>query len=144
MKLRRLLPTILLAASLSFVLVTWTNVGLGQNNVTPDDSVFAMLPESVVSLQLHEADLKSVLRALGKEYGLNLLVHEEVNGQITLGLENIALRDALQAIARTRGLTLVAGPGGTIEILPLETYQSRLQKVVAATKQAPPVESPPP
>jgi len=144
MELRKLLRTVLLAASLAFVLVLWTNVGLGQNNVTPDESVFAMLPESLISLQLNEADLKSVLRALGKEYRLNLLVHEEVNGLITLGLENIALRDALQAIARTRGLTLVPGPGGTIEILPLETYRSRVEKVVAVTRRTPPVESPPP
>jgi len=122
----------------------WTNIGLGQNRVTPDESVFAMLPESLISLQLNEADLKSVLRALGKEYRLNLLVHEAVSGLITLGLEDIALRDALQAIARTRGLTMVAGPGGTIEILPLETYQSRVEKVVAATRQTPPVESPAP
>ena len=144
MELRKLLRTVLLAASLAFVLVTWTKVAPGQNKVTPDESVFAMLPESLISLQLNEADLKSVLRALGKEYRLNLLVHEEVKGLITLGLEDIALRDALQAIARTRGLTLVAGPGGTIEILPLETYQSRVEKVVAATRRTPPVESPPP
>jgi len=45
MEPRKLLRTVLLAVSLSFVLVTWTNVGLGQNNVTPDSSVFAMLPD---------------------------------------------------------------------------------------------------
>jgi type IV pilus assembly protein PilQ len=145
MKPRKLFPAILLTASLVFALVFWTDVTLGKGEeVIPDESVFAMLPESLVSLQLHEADLKSILRALGKEYKLNLLVHEKIEGQITLGLENIALRDALQAIARNRGLKLVPGPGGTIEILPIQTYQARLKSVAAATREAAPVESPPP
>jgi len=146
MKPRRLLRTVLLAASLAFVLVTWTEVTQGQVALSQEGSVFAMLPESLISLHLHEADLKSILRALGKEYKLNLLVHEEVDGQITLGLDNIALRDALQAIARNRGLTLVAGPGGTIEILPIRTYQTRLKQIVAVTSAAAPAQSsqPPP
>jgi len=147
MILRKLLRTILLAASLVFAVVFWTDVTLGKGqDVIPDESVYAMLPESLISLQLHEADLKSILRALGKEYKLNLLVHEEVDGQITLGLENIALRDALHAIARNRGLTLVPGPGGTIEILPIRTYQTRLKQIVAATSAAAPAQSsqPPP
>jgi len=147
MELKRILPTIFLAASLAFAVVFWTDVTLGKGEeVIPEESVFAMLPESLISLQLHEADLKSILRALGKEYKLNLLVHEEVDGQITLGLENIALRDALQAIARNRGLTLVPGPGGTIEILPIRTYQTRLKQNIAVTSAAAPAKSskPPP
>jgi type IV pilus assembly protein PilQ len=142
---KKILPAILLTASLGFALVFWTDVTLGKGEeVIPGESVFAMLPESLVSLQLQEADLKSILRALGKEYKLNLLVHEEIEGQITLGLENIALRDALQAIARNRGLKLVPGPGGTIEILPVQTYQARLKSVAAVTRETSPVESPHP
>jgi len=147
MELRKLLRTVLPAASLAFAMVFWTDVTLGKGEeVSPEESVFAMLPESLISLHLQDADLKSILRALGKEYKLNLLVHEKVDGQITLGLDNIALRDALQAIARNRGLTLVPGPGGTIEILPIRTYQTRLKQMVAATSAAAPAQSsqPPP
>jgi len=82
MGLRKLLCAVLLCASLAIALVLWTDIAPGQNEASPQESVFAMLPESLISLQLHEADLKSVLRALGKEYKLNLLVHEDGSGRL--------------------------------------------------------------
>ena len=103
MKNRRFSVRTFLVLCLATVSMAGTDVALAQDELSPQGSVFAMLPDSPISLQLHEADLKSVLRSLGKEFKLNLLVHEDVSGVITLGLENIAFRDAFQAIARTRG-----------------------------------------
>ncbi len=103
------------------------------------ESVLAALPVAPISLDLRDAELKPLLRALGQQFKLNLLVNEDVKGQITLSLKDVPFREALQAITRANGLLLLPGPGNIIEILPVQTYQTRLQQL-AASSPAPKVE----
>lgn len=110
---------------------------------TLEESAIAALPLAPISLELRDAEIKSLLRTLGQQFKLNLLVHEDVKGQITVSLQNVPFREVVQGIARANGLLLIAGPGNIIEILPVPVYQARLQQLAAAAP-APKVEAPPP
>ncbi len=108
-----------------------------------EESVIASLPVTPISLELRDADIQSLLRDLGKQFKINFLVHEQVKGTISVSLDRVPLRDALQGIARANGLLLIPGPGDIIEILPVQGYLARLEQLALAAP-APKVEAPPP
>jgi type IV pilus assembly protein PilQ len=70
------------------------------------------LGEPVFSLEFRDADLKDVLRALGQESGLNVIIAEEVNGRLTLSFQRVHLREAFDAILKINNL--ISFQDGTI------------------------------
>jgi type IV pilus assembly protein PilQ len=64
----------------------------------------ADLGEPVFTLEFRDADLKDVLRALGQESGLNVIIGEEVNGRLTLSFQRVHLREAFDAILKINNL----------------------------------------
>lgn len=72
----------------------------------------ADLGEPVYSLEFRDADLKDVLRALGQESGLNVIIAEEVNGRLTLSFHRVHLREAFDAILKINNL--ISFQDGTI------------------------------
>ncbi len=59
------------------------------------------------SLEFRDADLKDVLRALGQENGLNIIVADDVAGRVTLSFQRVGLWEALDSIVRANGLLYV-------------------------------------
>jgi len=58
----------------------------------------------VFSMEFRDADLKDVLRAIGQENNLNIIVGEDVQGKLTLSFQKVTLKDALDAIFRNYNL----------------------------------------
>jgi len=56
------------------------------------------------SIELRDADIRDVLRALGQESRLNVVFGEEVQGKITLSFHDVTLHDALEAILHLQNL----------------------------------------
>jgi type IV pilus assembly protein PilQ len=56
------------------------------------------------SLEFREADIKDVLRAIGQENRLNIIIREEVKGKVTLSFKNVSLDEALTAILKNQNL----------------------------------------
>ena len=62
------------------------------------------LGEKVIpSLDLSEAELRVVLRSIAKFSGLNIITSDEVQGIVSLYLENVTVKSALDAILTTNG-----------------------------------------
>jgi type IV pilus assembly protein PilQ len=61
----------------------------------------------IVDLDLKEADIKDVARALSRISGKNIIVSEEVKSKITLRVKDMHWRDALNMILETNGLTML-------------------------------------
>lgn len=59
------------------------------------------------SMEFRDAEVKDVLRAVGQAAGLNMIISDNVTGQVTLSLKNVDLLDALEAVLKTKGLTYV-------------------------------------
>lgn len=52
-------------------------------------------------------DVQDVLRAIAKAYGLNIFIHPDVKGKVTLSLHRMPVQDALRLIAESLGDELV-------------------------------------
>ncbi|MBI3607715.1 MAG: type IV pilus secretin PilQ [Nitrospirae bacterium] len=59
------------------------------------------------SMEFRDAELKDVLRAIGQERRLNLVISDEVAGKLTLSFQDVALPEALDAILRMGNLVKV-------------------------------------
>lgn len=59
------------------------------------------------SMEFRDAEIKDVLRAVGQAAGLNMIISDNVTGQVTLSLKDVDLLDALEAVLKTKGLTYV-------------------------------------
>jgi MSHA biogenesis protein MshL len=55
-------------------------------------------PKEMFSFSLRDADIKDVLRAIGKQTNYNIVLAPEVQGKITVDLKNVPLDKALQYI----------------------------------------------
>lgn len=65
------------------------------------------LPTSPIHLTMRQADLKAVLRAMAKSVNLNLLVKNELEGQISVDFRGVAWDEAFNGLMRTYGLSYV-------------------------------------
>ena len=59
---------------------------------------------AIFSMEFRDADLKDVLRALGQEEGLNVIIAEDVNGRLTLSFQRVLAREAFEAILKINNL----------------------------------------
>ncbi len=56
------------------------------------------------SIEVRDADVSDVLRALAEQSGFNIILGEGVDGKLTLSFKDIAFKDALEIIIKARGL----------------------------------------
>jgi len=60
-----------------------------------------------VSLELRDVELKDVLRAIGQEHRINIIVDESATGKVTVSLRNVPLWDAIESILKGKGFTYI-------------------------------------
>ena len=58
-----------------------------------------------VSFQVKDMDLKTSLRLLAKEAGINMVINDAVSGKLTLNLKNVAWSEVLEIILTSQGLS---------------------------------------
>jgi type IV pilus assembly protein PilQ len=64
----------------------------------PQDACASRLPAERVTLNLRDASVPTALRLLAQQYKVNMLVTEDVRGQVTLDFFRVPARDVFQAI----------------------------------------------
>ncbi len=60
---------------------------------------------SQFSMEFRNADLKDVLRALGQENHLNMIISDDVSGKLTLSFRDVTFEEALESILKINNLT---------------------------------------
>ncbi|MFQ5456363.1 MAG: type IV pilus secretin PilQ [Nitrospirota bacterium] len=60
---------------------------------------------SLFSMEFKDADLKDILRAIGQENNMNIIISDNINGKLTLSFQNVTLMDAFRSILRINNLT---------------------------------------
>jgi type IV pilus assembly protein PilQ len=83
----------------------------------PDPSV------PIKSLQFQAADIQSVFTFLADYGGVNVVVAPDVSGTVTIKLNDVMWRSAMDIIGRTYGLAVVDEEEGYIRVLPAERYR---------------------
>ncbi|HEY5594984.1 MAG TPA: secretin N-terminal domain-containing protein, partial [Nitrospiria bacterium] len=93
----------------SIAVVSAAGTGQGTISVKKES---ADIGGPVFTLEFRDADLKDVLRALGQENGLNVIIGEEVNGRLTLSFQRVTVHEAFDAILKINNL--ISFQDGTI------------------------------
>jgi type II secretory pathway component GspD/PulD (secretin) len=84
--------------------------------------------ETISYLNLDNADVQSVLRYLSEVSGINIIADHDVKGEVSLHLENVTWRRALDAVVASQGLKSLEADG-CIRVMTADTYYSeRLQE----------------
>lgn len=76
------------------------------------------LPTLKVTMKLRQADVKSVLRSLARIAGQNLLIKNEVKGDISVDFRNVPWNEAFTSILKDQGLTY-AWEGDILRVMTL-------------------------
>ncbi len=71
--------------------------------VAADTTVSSSTAPGNVSLDFKDADISNVLRILSLKSGINIVAGPEVQGTVTIRLENVPWEDALNVVLRTYG-----------------------------------------
>ena len=59
-----------------------------------------------ITFDFKDADVRDVLRAIGIQAGVNIVVDQTVEGNITVHLENVGLEDGLRMMLEANGFSL--------------------------------------
>ncbi len=70
---------------------------------TPPPEQIVRRPERLVSMDMENADLLTILRALAELSGMNIVVGKAVTGAVTVRLHNVPWRQALEIILKSSG-----------------------------------------
>lgn len=84
------------------------------------------LPTERVTLKMRQADIKAVIRALARASGRNILIKNEVKGEINVDFTEVPWDQAFNNILKAQGLSYV-WDGEIIRILSLEDMEQSLK-----------------
>jgi len=62
---------------------------------------------TVFTIEVNDAELKDVLRALAKQNNLNIIVADDITAKATFSLDKITFKEALEIITKANGLSYV-------------------------------------
>ncbi|NTW16117.1 MAG: type IV pilus secretin PilQ [Syntrophaceae bacterium] len=85
------------------------------------------LPTARINLKMRQADVKAVLRSLARIEGKNILIKNEVKGEITVDFKNVPWDQAFSSIIRNQALSYV-WEGDVIRVLTLEDMEQDLKR----------------
>lgn len=125
--------------------------GLNLGNASPlsvpvttfDKAPSGALPKPLMSLEpisldVKNAEIASVLRLLSKQTGLNIVTSQDVKGRMTLSLQNVTTKGALDMIAKASGYDysitgdiILVKPREKFDLQELQTKVYRLKYVNA-------------
>ena len=75
----------------------YTSVGMHMEENIPN-------ADSIVNLSLRDADVKQVLRMFADQAGMNIIFSSDIEGQVTMDLVDVPLKDALHLVVKTSKL----------------------------------------
>lgn len=87
------------------------------------------LPEKPITLTMRQAELKAVLRAMAKAVNYNLLVRNDLKGEVNVDFRSVPWNQAFTGLLKTHGLSYV-WEGNIIRVLTIEDIENELKKKV--------------
>ncbi len=86
-------------------------------NATSFSGISLQKKNALFYMELRNADIKEVLRALCQENGINIIIGDGIEGVITLSFKDVTFDDAFKAILRMNNLTSYR-EGNIIRVMP--------------------------
>ncbi|MDD5712013.1 MAG: secretin N-terminal domain-containing protein, partial [Smithellaceae bacterium] len=91
------------------------------------------LPTERVRLTMRQADIKAVLRSLAKAVNLNILIKNDIKGDITVDFVDVPWDQAFNSIMRTQGLSYL-WEGEVLRVMSMDDVEQEL-KVAALNER---------
>jgi len=85
------------------------------------------LPSRKISLKMRQADVKAVLRALARIEGKNILIKNDIKGDITVDFSGVPWNQAFRTILSNQGLDFEID-GDVIRVMALEDMERELKR----------------
>ncbi len=85
------------------------------------------LPAQKISLKLRQVDVKTILRSLGRIVDKNVLVKNEIKGELTIDFVEVPWSQAFNSILSTQGLTYI-WEGDIIRIMTFDDMEQDLKR----------------
>jgi len=102
---------------------------LAKKQVTSSEASVKKLPTGPINLTMRQADLKAVLRAMAKSVGLNLLVKNELKGEISVDFKGVPWDKAFTGLLSTYGLSYV-WEGNILRVMTIDDAEQDLKRKV--------------
>jgi len=96
------------AATIALALFTVLSPALAQSQ---EEGCGQRFPTDRTTIDVRGVDVQTTLRALAERYRVSLIVTPEATGVVTVGLYEVPVRDAFDALVRTAGLVCVVRDG---------------------------------
>lgn len=90
---------------------------------------FASDKGPLVSLELRDVELRDVIRAIGQEHGINIVVDEKVTGKVTVSLRNIPLWDAIDSILKGKGYAYIK-EDNIVRVVPMSEDEDLITRTI--------------
>lgn len=94
-----------------------------------DEASMKKLPDQPITLSMRQADLKAVLRAMAKSVGVNILVKNELKGEISVDFHSVPWDKAFTGLLRTYGLSYI-WEDNIIRVMTIEDIELELKRKV--------------
>jgi len=86
-----------------------------------------LLPVTKINLKMRQADVNAILRAMAKSEGLNILIKNDVRGEVTVDFEDVPWDQAFLSILRNQSLNYV-WEGSIIRVMTAEDVEQDLKR----------------
>ncbi len=83
----------------------------------------------LVSFELRDVELRDLMRAIGQEHGINIIVDEQVTGKVTVSLRNVPLWDAIDSILKGKGYTYIKD-ANIVRIIPATEDEDLITRTI--------------
>lgn len=87
------------------------------------------LPTKPINLTMRQAELKAVLRAMAKSVNYNLLVKNDLKGEVSVDFRSVPWDEAFTGLLQTHGLSYV-WEGSVIRVMTVEDIEQELKRKV--------------
>ncbi|MEE9912496.1 MAG: type IV pilus secretin PilQ [Deltaproteobacteria bacterium] len=87
------------------------------------------LPTKPINLTMRQAELKAVLRAMAKSVNYNLLVKNDLKGEVSVDFRSVPWDQAFTGLLKTHGLSYV-WEGNVIRVMTIEDIEQELKQKV--------------
>lgn len=88
------------------------------------------LPIKKINLTMRQADLKAVLRAMAKTVDLNLLMKNDIKGEVSVDFRGVSWDQAFTGLLRTYGLSYI-WEGNIIRVMTLDDIDRDLKQKIS-------------
>lgn len=88
-----------------------------------------------VTIDVVEADIRTVLRSISDVSGLNIILPEEYQATVTARLTNVGWRDALMSILNAQGLVATLEGSNVLRISPRADFYSQISEMATSRQE---------